>query len=1358
MRITTILIFILFFTGTVWADIDLYPIKEDYFTKFESLSLKDGLAGNNVLDIIQDTVGFMWFATDNGLCRYDGYGFVKHQHNSDDSSSISNNFITCLEIDGFGNLWIGTENGLNLFNRTTTSFQSFYKGVGKLSLNDNHIKDLYADKQYNLWIETAGGVMHKLDLNTYELKKYKHETPHQPYYRYHSIYEDLDHNFWIGGRGIPIMKFDREEEEFTYTFANSNDPDKKRENDVACYFEDTDGNFYVSSTDGVYLMNRESLFFKKIFRSSTYSIIEDSNGIVWFGSARGLVRKENNSFINYRKNQDNPFSIIDNQINKLYEDRTGIVWIGTKNGISKYVPKKYKFGNYRHISNQPNSLSGNNISSILQDRNGIVWIGTESNGLNKLDLKTNEINHFKSSGDLKNGISSNRVSSLYLDKKDQIWVGLWAGVGFNKLNPETHKFTHYAYDRNTLKNDWYSDFIELGNDQFFCGFWGAVGLLEFNRQTEKFTSLHFLNGSRPQNRSIKSIHFINNKIYFGSETSRLYAYDITTQNFTSYYRTIKNLGSSHLVLPFGDRKFLIDTSFKHIYSMVSFQDEFLFFASDKGLIIKNLKNETFQTITQKKNPILLDDHILSLSKISIDTLCIINRKGINFYDLQKRELLNHSLALPEVPVAALRSEENLLLIYRDFIQQRCLKTFEIKNKYHLKSNYENLIIGCALLINDQKIILGTNSGAYTYDIEENKILTFFSDSFNKKHPSYFVNTFFRDNNNDVWFGSDIGIGKLNLTNSSVNWVKDSTGEIERILNGNVQCITEDESGNLWLGTEAGARIFNPKNNKITHLREKGKYGLSSTLTNTLFEDMAGNAWIGTSDQGLNIMLRNGTIKNYFGDLDDPTGFRSEAVNAIFQDSKGNVWVGGNKGLNKFVGLDEKVKNFSVSDGLPHQTIMAILEDKNEQLWISTANGISQFNLKTEKVVRNFDKLDGLQDNTFNKANCKLESGLLMFGGNNGITLIDPSNIRTNDLIPKIAFTSFSRQNDLITTELASGNTVTILPSTKFFSVEFSSLDFTESQKNNYRYRLIGSFDDWIDLGSEHRISFTNIVSGRYELQISASNNEGIWNDDGIYLTLIIKPPFWKTWWFITLNVLVVLMVVSTILGLKISSLEKEKRNLQLEQRLLRTQMNPHFIFNSLATLQGLVYKKETKTIISYLSKFASLMRSILYHSREETIMMSDEIMFIKNYLKLQQLRFSDRFEYQINIDESIDTSVISVPPMLLQPFIENAIEHGFKERSEEKGQILINFKKAKNILAISVEDNGIGIKEAKKRKQNYNNNKHKSLGISTTIERIQKLNKIKTANDVFEIIDLGENKPNTSGTKVNFRIPLIETF
>lgn len=1359
MRTFIILFFFLFINITIQAEINLFSVKEDYFTKFETLSEKDGLPGNNVFDIIQDTIGFMWFATDNGLCRYDGYSFVVYQNIPNDSTSISDNLITCLECDNNGNLWVGTANGLNLYNRETESFISFSKSIKNLnSINDNHIKDLYADNDDNLWIETAGGVLHKFVIATQKIKKYKHIKPSQAYYRYHAIFEDHKNNLWIGGRGMPVTIFDRNTEKFIYNRADPSDIDKKRDNDVACYFEDSDNNFWVAATDGVYLMNRIDGSFTKVHRSSTFSIIQDRNGNVWFGSSNGLLKKEagKDSFITYRKNQDNPYSLSDNHIHKLYEDNSGIIWIATENGVSKYSPKKYKFGNYRHIGNLANTLSGNRITSIVEDKFGSIWIATQSNGLNKLNPATGQISHFKFNGNLKTGLSSDRVSSLYIDKQENIWVGLWAGVGFNKLNPENNTFKHYAYDPKTFKRDWYNDFLELDDGRFFCGVWGAHGFMEFDRQKEKYTGLHYLNTSRPKYYNIPSIHFFNNKIYFGSERSVLFTIDLANNHFTSYYRTNKNQKVKLLKSPFGDQRLAIDINFRSINALFSYKDNTLFCATDNGLIIQNKQSESFQTLNTLKDARLLSDSLISFYDLSPDTLCLVTSRGLNFYDLRNEKLLAFSINLNETPLSVLRSGGFLFLIYNDFIQKLNLKSKEIVDEYRLNIQYNEVKFSCALEFTNQKIILGTNRGACIFDIEKGIIIEFFDKSFSNIQNWFSVNTLFRDSEQSVWLGTDIGFGKMDLVNNSIHWIRDSIGDAERFVSGNVECFTEDDEGNLWMGTEAGVCIFNKKSKQLVHLMSKGKFGLSSHLINKLFEDKDGNIWIGTSDRGLNIILKNGEIKQYLGDIYDPSGYRGEDVKTIYQDSKNNIWVGGNRGLNKFEDFTT-VKNFTVEDGLANQLIMSILEDDNEHLWIATGNGLSRFDLKDEKVARNYDELDGLQDNSFSDASLKLKNGILMFGGDNGISLIDPLNIKNNFKIPEIAFTAISKHNELLTNVLSSGDTILLMPSTKFFAIEFAALDYTEPQKNKYRYKLEGSFDEWINLGSEHKISFANLASGKYKLYVSASNNEGIWNEEGIFLVFIIKPPFWKTWWFISLIALIIISVVSTILVLKINSLEKEKKNLQLEQRLLRTQMNPHFIFNILAALQGLVYKKETKIVVNYLSKFAALMRSILYHSREENIMLDDEIVFIENYLKLQQLRFSERFEYNIKVASSINTTIVSIPPMLLQPFIENSIEHGLRKKSENDGQILISFNKIEDDLVIIIEDNGIGIEKALSQKES-NSKTHKSLGMSTTIERIQKLNKGRSQKDLYEIIDLSENDTNKTGTRILFRIPFIEIY
>ncbi len=1337
---------------SVFSQHKLYTYQEDYYAKFESLTEKDGIPGEEVYDIVQDAVGFIWLATDNGLCRYDGYRFIVFQNHLNDSTSLSNNIVTCLALDEENNLWIGTKSGMNLYDRKRGSFLRFHKDNNDLnSLNDNHIMDVFVDSENLLWIETAGGVLHRYDQKEKLFKKYKHTKPHQTYYRYHDIYEDKEGYIWIGGRGISVLVFDKISETFLSFEADPNDAEKKRDNDVASYLEDSDLNFWISGTDGIYHMDRNKGKFKKVMRGSTYTMIEDREGNIWLGSSIGLLKKERGKakLINYRKNQDNPHSLLDNNINKLYEDRSGIIWIATDKGVSKYSPRKNMFGNYRHLSNKDNTLSGNTITAILEDHQGQVWIGTKSNGLNKLNSETGAITHYKSSGNLKNGLSSNRISALYADKSGDIWIGLWAGIGFNKLNPLNNTFTHYVYDAASFKRDWYNDFLETKTGDFYCGFWGCAGLMEFDRKNEKFTGLHFNNFNRPQTKSINTLVYLNGTVYFGTDYPVLYSYDLMKEKFRAFFVKQKNTGNNssvnHLLL--GESIYKIKQNFKRINDSYTDGIGRLFLGSDNGVIIYDSKTKKFDNL-------LLNKEINFFYELGTDSVAIVCKHEVYLYNLSSNNLDSNPIKLQASPKALVKSGNYLYIIFNDFIGKYDLLQKSMVEEFHLNAPFKDIRFQCALDYADTKFILGTNRGVCFFDIEKGSIAEFFDKSFSDSKNWFSVSTLYKDQLGIIWLGTDIGLGKMNLQDNTIQWLRESIPAIDIYIKGSINDITEDDDQNLWIATEESACIYNKKMNKIQKLSEKGEYGLRSRLINKLFEDSKGNIWVGYSDNGLDVMLPNGKFLHYPGDKYDVSGFRGTDINTIYQDRKQNIWVGGNKGLNKFESVNGRIKNFGIKDGFPHQEIMSIQEDDQQNLWISTGNGICKFGLSSENIISVYKQEDGLQDSRFTRASCKLSSGLLLFGGNNGASVINPEEIIDVKSISEIAFTAVNRYNELITNEINSGDTIVIKPDTKFFSVEFAALDYTDPLKNQYRYKLVGSFDNWINLGNEHKVSFTNLSPGRYLLQISASISEGVWNEEGVSLVLIVKPPFWKTKWFIGLNALLVISIISTILILKINSLKNERKSLKLEQRLLRAQMNPHFIFNVLAAVQGLIYKKETKTVSIYLSKFASLMRSILYHSGEENIMLTDEIEFVENYLKLQQLRFSGKFNYEIKIDDTVDAESVLIPPMLLQPFIENSIEHGFRKLQDGNGMIVISFNRKNSSLEIKIEDNGVGYLKANKEKSDK---KHKSLGIETTVDRIKRINKGGKLQEYYNHTDLSTTGKQ-SGTRIIFKLPYKESY
>ncbi len=243
----------------------------------------------------------------------------------------------------------------------------------------------------------------------------------------------------------------------------------------------------------------------------------------------------------------------------------------------------------------------------------------------------------------------------------------------------------------------------------------------------------------------------------------------------------------------------------------------------------------------------------------------------------------------------------------------------------------------------------------------------------------------------------------------------------------------------------------------------------------------------------------------------------------------------------------------------------------------------------------------------------------------------------------------------------------------------------------------------------------------------------------------------KNYLMLSLGLLFLITVIVSMLLFRQNKLRSEQKAIQLEQKLLRSQMNPHFIFNSLATIESFIYENQPKEAGRYLSDFARLMRLILENSTVEYISLAKEIKTLEYYLVLQKLRLDDNLKFTIHVDENLDSELVMVPPMLTQPFIENAIEHGFRG-SQQTGNILVSFKQLNEQLLVEVDDNGVGINKAMQTEEK--NKKHKSMAMQITKERLSVLNRSKKQKLTFSISDISDSDKQTTGTKVVFSIPL----
>ena len=586
-------------------------------------------------------------------------------------------------------------------------------------------------------------------------------------------------------------------------------------------------------------------------------------------------------------------------------------------------------------------------------------------------------------------------------------------------------------------------------------------------------------------------------------------------------------------------------------------------------------------------------------------------------------------------------------------------------------------------------------------------------------------------------------------------------------------ITEDHQGFLWLGTAKGILSFDEKTGEFSnhhYYDPKNPEGLSDGTVESIFADSKDNIWIGHGSRATDkFNTKTGHISHYKHDAHDSLSISSNIVHSFCEDLKGNLWLGTwAGGLSLFDYKKDSFKTFTEKDGLANNTVFSIVEDNNGRLWLGTRNGLSRFDPVT-KMFKNYDYKDGLQGNIFaagvreRGAHFKGRDGTLYFGGNNGFNFFDPDQLEVNSPIAPLVITEFKVFDKQIKGAVES-KTIVLDHAQNYFSFEFASLSFYNPAKNQYAYKLEGVDKDWVYSGSRHYAGYTNIDPGKYTFRVKGTNNDGVWNEEGISMIVIIKPPWYRTSWAYIIFTLSVAGLVYAFMRYRINKIrmqheivvQKHKAS-ELEMQALRAQMNPHFIFNSLNSINRFILQNNKEQASEYLTKFSKLVRLILQNSNVSLITLESELEALQLYLELESLRFNHRFNFKISVDDEIDTEVIKVPPLIIQPYAENAIWHGLmhlpagQAGKQDIGNLEIEITEEANFLQIKISDDGIGRKKAAELKSKSATT-HKSMGLKITEDRIATMNE-KGTREAVTINDLVHPDGSAAGTEVIIKIP-----
>ncbi|MFT4924391.1 MAG: ligand-binding sensor domain-containing protein/signal transduction histidine kinase [Phenylobacterium sp.] len=523
-----IALLILFYSVTAFA---AGPV-----THFERFSLDQGLSQNSVTNIVQDNKGFLWFATQDGLNRYDGYTFKVFRHNPNDPNSISGNSINTLYKDRQGRLWVGTRaSGLNLFNATSERFIHFkHHPSDPYSLSHNNIKSIKQDRHGDLWVGTYGGGLNKLDPSSGQLTHYRHDDNDHTslsHDKVWAIHEDDNGVLWVGTSG-GLDRFDPKQQDFSHFRHDPANPHSLSHNNISAIVQGAKGSFWLGTMDGLNHFDSASERFSRF------------------------------------KHQDaNRHSLSDNDVSSLYLDSTGILWAGTwSGGLNRYDPLQQRFSHFTSDIADPHSLSNNTVFAIHEDQQGALWIGTHGGGLNKLDTNRQNFNHFTRQPSDPQSLSDRDVLALYIDQKTNLWVGTSDGLNLltsaNSQNSEAGQFSHFKHSADNPRSLSDSSVWAIHEDSqgtLWVGTQGS-GLNRYHPQSGDFS--HFKhNPSNPRSLSNDAVYAIhqdrNGTLWIGTYGGGLNRYHPQSEDFSRYQHQPDNphsLSNDTINAIFEDRK------------------------------------------------------------------------------------------------------------------------------------------------------------------------------------------------------------------------------------------------------------------------------------------------------------------------------------------------------------------------------------------------------------------------------------------------------------------------------------------------------------------------------------------------------------------------------------------------------------------------------------------------------------------------------------------------------------------------------------------------------------------------------------------------------------------------------------
>lgn len=768
-----------------------------------------------------------------------------------------------------------------------------------------------------------------------------------------------------------------------------------------------------------------------------------------------------------------------NTVRSITQDSQGFMWFGTENGLNRF--DGYNFKTFKNIIGDSTSIGNNYIYSLFEDSEKTFWVGTDE-GIYIYNPEMEQFRYFAAQTNDGTKIRSN-ITAIDEDGKGNIWFATLA-QGVFRLDKKTQQLQQYVSvpndNKSLLSNIIFYLYIDQQGTIWVAPQQSKGSINRYDPETDQFVTLQIQTPNNlPKDLKIYAINDDDdNNLWIGTWNHGVCRLNKQTLKAESYLSPGTPNGISH------------------IHYIAEYQPDILLIGSDDGLAYFNTKTKKAEvmTATELKNSSLSSKFIYPIYKDREGGVWVGTYYGGVNYAAPVKGLING----------------------------------------YTHSKYSNSvggnIISCFCEDPSGNIWIGSDDGGLSYFNTQTKTFKNYLPEVGRNSLSYHnIHALCMDEDN-LWIGTYAGgLNVLNTKTGKFKLYQSDPADKNSLDMNSLYSIYKDNKNNIWVGTMQSISLYNRSDDNFIRMKETG------TTTCDIIQDKDNNLWFSTWGKGVyRFNPATEEWKQFTFNPDEKNTLPCNQINSLCLDEHGQLWIGTDNGICRYDKANDCF--IYVPLGISQAAVSCIISNKNE-LWISTINGLISYQPETGEQ-RIFFKSDGLQSDQYGvKAGLLSSSGLLYLGSTNGFSEVDPGSISTNSYIPPVTITNlqiFNKdvkigENSVLPQSINQIKDIELFYKQNVFSIEYVSLSYSVPDKNQYKYKLEGFDKEWNFVGNQRKATYTNLPAGKYRFLVMGSNNDGVWNEEGTSLNIIIHPPFWRTSFAYFIYIFSILSLISYLI-------------------------------------------------------------------------------------------------------------------------------------------------------------------------------------------------------------------------------------